>query len=151
MKIARSAVGTKIVMLLVIALPATAFAHHSYAIYDNSKVMPIRGIIKKVDWVNPHAWVHITVSDPQGTSAEWSLECRSISELSRQGLRSIDLRTGDAFSALVWLARDGKKLATVVRATTASGKVFGLTREAAAGGGPPAGFRPPGGAPPGSN
>jgi hypothetical protein len=73
---------------------------------------------------------------------------RQYAALSRQGLRSIDLKAGETIKAMVWAARDGKKLATVVRATTGKGKAFGLMREAASGGGPPSAFRPPTGSQP---
>jgi hypothetical protein len=72
---------------------------------------------------------------------------RQYAALSRQGLRSIDLKAGETIKAMVWAARDGKKLATVVRATTGKGKAFGLMREAASGG-PPSAFRPPTGSQP---
>src|SRR5208282_4830765 len=77
---------------------------------------------------NPHAWIYIVTNDAKDAGVEWSLECRSVAELSRQGLRSTDLRTGDKLDVEVWPAKDGRTIATVLHGMTANGKSFAFIR-----------------------
>ena len=112
-------------VLLLVGTFGSVQAHHSYAIFDSSKVVSITGTVTKVEWVNPHAWVHVMIADATGQEVLWRLECRSISELSRQGLRSTDFEIGGKISAEVWLARDGARFGTIVNGTSVSGKKFG--------------------------
>jgi hypothetical protein len=105
-----------------------ALAHHSYAIFDQSREVTMTLVVKKLDWANPHVWIRGLVMDNRGSETEWSVECRSPNELARQGLRSIDIKPGTTMTVAVNLARDGSKVATIIRATTADGKKFGRTK-----------------------
>ncbi len=68
----------KAVSLTAIALAAfttPAFAHHSFAMFDATKTVTLKGTVKEFEWTNPHSWLRITVSDEKtGKPALWALE-----------------------------------------------------------------------------
>src|SRR5262245_17746512 len=70
--------------LLVAAVPL--LAHHSFsAEYDQGKVVTLTGKVVKFEWVNPHSWVHILVTNPDGTTALWKGETPPVNVLYRNG------------------------------------------------------------------
>ena len=51
-------------------------AHHSFAAeFDAHRPVKFRGIVTKMEWINPHAWIHVAVAKPDGTTTEWMIEC----------------------------------------------------------------------------
>ena len=76
-------------------------AHHSLASqFDESKPLTLQGVITKVEWVNPHVYLHIDVKDKTGTSAQWALETLPPAMLRRGGLRSDMLGKGEMVTVL---------------------------------------------------
>jgi Family of unknown function (DUF6152) len=70
--------------LLVAAVPL--LAHHSFsAEYDQTKVVTLTGKIVKFEWVNPHSWVHIEVTNPDGSKTIWKGETPPVNVLYRNG------------------------------------------------------------------
>jgi len=70
---ATNRLGWAAVVALSCALPV--IAHHSFsAEFDASKTVTLRGIISKVDWVNPHIWVYLDVKDDTGKTTTWALQ-----------------------------------------------------------------------------
>src|SRR4029077_1383103 len=60
-------------VLLFLAIPAAA--HHSFtAVYDGAKVVEIKGIVTKVEWINPHIYFYVDVKDAGGNVTNWALE-----------------------------------------------------------------------------
>lgn len=83
-----------IVLGLVVAA-APVYAHHAFAAeYDANKPVSIRGKLTKVEWVNPHGWIHIDVTDDSGKITSWSVETGSPNALLRRGLRKTDFQAG---------------------------------------------------------
>src|ERR1700687_2683394 len=60
---------------------APAFAHHSFAIFDQSKVLYMSGTVKQFELVNPHTWLHLAVVNDKGEVSTWSFEAGSILQL----------------------------------------------------------------------
>ena len=88
------------------ALPI--LAHHSFtAEYDNSKPITIKGKLIKMDWVNPHSWVHVAVTTPEGKREEWSAETPPPNGLYRSGWRKDMLKEGDDLTVTGFRAKDG--------------------------------------------
>lgn len=87
-------------------------AHHSFqAEYDGSKVVTIKGVVKKVAWVNPHAYVYVESTGADGKIVNWAFESLSPNALSIRGWSRNSLKEGDQVTVEAYLAKDGKPLA----------------------------------------
>ena len=89
------------------ALAQGVSAHHSFATFDQTKEMKLVGIIKEVQWTNPHIWVQLLVKDEAGHTVEWSLEGGSPNALSRQGWKRSSMHAGDAAEIVIHPLKDG--------------------------------------------
>jgi tRNA(Ile2) C34 agmatinyltransferase TiaS len=91
---------------------SSAMAHHSFAAeYDSTKQVTVKGVVQKVAWVNPHAYVFIDVKDENGKVTTWAFESLSPNALARQGWTRYSLKAGEAVTVEGYLAKDGKPLA----------------------------------------
>src|SRR3982751_1769009 len=80
-------------------------AHHSFAAeYDGNKPMTLKGKVTKMDWINPHSWVYIDVTDANGKVVNWSCETAPPNGLYRQGWRRDSLKPGDEVTIEGFLA-----------------------------------------------
>jgi tRNA(Ile2) C34 agmatinyltransferase TiaS len=96
--------------LLLSAVPI--LAHHSFqAEYDSTKTVSVKGVVKKLMWVNPHAYVFVDVTDESGKLTTWAFESLSPNALARGGWNRNSLKPGDQVSVDGYLAKDGKPLA----------------------------------------
>jgi hypothetical protein len=107
--------GSLVVFAAMAGLALTALpvaAHHSFqAEYDGSKVVSIKGVVKKVAWVNPHAYVYVEATDSNGKVTTWAFESLSPNALSIRGWSRNSLKEGDQVTVDAYLAKDGKPLA----------------------------------------
>jgi hypothetical protein len=102
---------------------STLSAHHSFAAeYDANKPVTLKGMVTKVDWVNPHSWVHIDVTDSDGKVTNWSCETAPPNTLYRQGWRRDSLKEGDEVTIDGFRAKDGSATMTARSVTLASGR-----------------------------
>lgn len=80
--------------LLVLAAPP-ALAHHAFAAeFDAHAPVLLRGKVTKVEWINPHTWIHMTVDGSGGPSREWMVEGGTPNTLLRVGISRDTLRPG---------------------------------------------------------
>ena len=76
-----------IVALVLCAVSGSAFAHHSFAMFDPDRLITQTGIVKEFEWTNPHVWIHILAPDQSGKPVEWSFEMQSVQQDSAAGWR----------------------------------------------------------------
>ncbi len=90
-------------------LPAPRlFAHHSFeAEYDDKKPVTLKGTVAKLDWTNPHIWVHIDAKDENGKVARWSCEGGNPNFLKRSGWTRDSVKQGDQITIDGFKAKDG--------------------------------------------
>ena len=124
-------------MLLVLAgVAASALAHHSFAMFDQSQRTTLKGKVTEFQWTNPHAFIHLEVVGADGKAELWSIELNSPNNLKRQGWKSTSLKSGDAVTLVTAPLRDlsDHKGGLFIKLTLADGKVLGEATRA--GGGP---------------
>jgi len=108
----------------MLALAASAIAHHSAAMFDDLQSVTLAGTVKQFQWSNPHCWIQVLVADTSGP-VEWSVEMGSPSQLYRGGWRPSFLHAGDPIVVVIRPMRDGSKGGLFVSATHGDGTPFG--------------------------
>jgi Family of unknown function (DUF6152) len=100
-----------------------ALAHHSFsAEYDSQKPVTISGKVIRHDWINPHSWIRLEVTNEKGEVEEWSCEALPPNGLYRQGWRKDTLKPGMEISVEGFLAKDGSHTMWSRAITTADGR-----------------------------
>ena len=86
----------------------TVRAHHAFAAeFDAKKPIKLEGTVTKVEWINPHAWIHIDVKQPNGTTEQWMIEGGTPNTLFRRGVTKNSLPAGTAIVVDGYQAKDG--------------------------------------------
>jgi hypothetical protein len=81
--------------LVVAAAPARLLAHHAFgAEFDPNAPVKLQGKIVRVEWVNPHAWIHVEIKKPDGQAEVWMVEGGTPNTLLRRGLTRDSLKYG---------------------------------------------------------
>jgi len=122
--------------LALMVAGVTAQAHHSFAMFDQTQRITIKGTVTDFQWTNPHAFLHLDVPAAGGKSEAWEIELNSPNNLKRQGWKSTSVKTGDKVTLITNPLRDMSehKGGLFISLTLADGTVLG--EAAFAGGGP---------------
>jgi hypothetical protein len=83
-------------------------AHHAFAAeFDSKKPIKIRGTVAKMEWINPHAWIHVDVKKADGTVEEWMIETGTPNTLLRRGFTKDSLKVGTEVIVDGYQSKDG--------------------------------------------
>jgi hypothetical protein len=92
----------------ILGMAVSASAHHAFAAeFDANKPVKFTGKITKMEWVNPHAWLHVDVKKPDGTVENWAIEAGTPNVLYRRGLTKESLLVGTEVVVDGYQAKDG--------------------------------------------
>lgn len=104
----------------------SAWAHHSFAMFDSTKVTVIRGTILSWTYLNPHSWLSVVgVADGEGGAKRWDVEATSPSTLAKLGVLSGTLKPGDKVTVGIRPLHDGSPGGAWVFVLTGDAKVYG--------------------------
>jgi hypothetical protein len=111
-------------LLAAIAVCSMAAAHHSFAMFDGTKLLAIHGTVTKWVWANPHSWLYMDVARADGSVENWSFECSSPNMMIRWGWNADDIQVGDKVVVDAHPARNGQHIASAQTLFLATGKVL---------------------------
>ena len=94
--------------LLVAAAAPQAHAHHSFAAeFDANQPVELHGTITKMEWINPHSWLHINVKNADGSTSEWMIEGATPNTLLRRGFTREAVKAGTEITIIGFRAKNG--------------------------------------------
>ena len=93
---------------MLLAAAVSVSAHHSFsAEFDQNRQVTLEGKVVMMEWVNPHSWLHIDVTQPDGSVVRWKIEGGSPSVLFRKGWNRDSLPAGTKVKVVGFQAKDG--------------------------------------------
>lgn len=96
----------------LVAAAAPAIAHHAFAAeFDATKPVTLHGTITRVEWINPHAWIHLDVKGDDGSVENWMIETGSPNTLVRRGMSRDSIPPGTEVVVFGYRHRNGSNAA----------------------------------------
>ena len=109
---------------LALAMGGAALAHHSAAMFDQSKEVTLQGVVKEFQYTNPHSWLIVSVPNATGKVTDWSFEAEGPSTLLRAGIKKTSLAPGEKVTVKGHPLRDGRPGGGLMSVTKADGTVL---------------------------
>jgi hypothetical protein len=106
-------------------LSGAAYAHHSREMFDLTRNITVRGVVKAYHWENPHSSIVVTVganTKDRSTAGTWNIEASSLSIMSAGGWKQNTFRTGDPITVVAHPNKDGSKEVLLFYAVMPNGK-----------------------------
>ena len=98
-------------------------AHHAFAAeFDSTKPVTFKGTVTKMEWTNPHVWLHLDVKKPDGTVENWAFEAGTPNVLFRRGFTKNSLVAGTEVVVDGYQSKDGSRRANGRDLTFADGR-----------------------------
>jgi len=113
--------------MLLFAMAAGAIpvqAHHSFAMFDKSKTVTLKGVVSRVEYRNPHVFLFVEVPGRGGARTSWAIECGSVNYVSRVGWKPNTVNVGEKVTVTINPLRNGKEGGSIVALTLPNGKVI---------------------------
>lgn len=114
-----------LIACLALLLAAPVLAHHSFAMFDQSRRLTLTGTVREFQWTNPHAFIHLDVVNGKGGVDTWQVELNSPNNLRRQGWRSTSLKPGQHVTLMLNPLKDGSKGGLFISVKLPDGTVLG--------------------------
>jgi hypothetical protein len=109
----------------VLLATGAAMAHHAFsAEFDADKPVKLQGPVVKVELINPHAWIHMEVTEPNGSKAVWMVEGGTPNTLQRRGITRDSIKIGTIVMVDGYQAKDGTKKANGRNITFEDGRTL---------------------------
>jgi Family of unknown function (DUF6152) len=108
--------------LAAMLLAAPAVAHHAFAMFDQAKLVHMSGSVKQFELVNPHAWLHLAITNDKGEVSTWSFEGGSVKQLTSLGWSGSTFRVGDTVEVGFHPLKDGSRGGQLMSVVPASGQ-----------------------------
>ena len=119
----RKTLSVAIALVGVLLAVSPVCAHHAFAAeYDGKKQVHLEGVVTQMEWINPHTWIHIDVTEPDGKVTSWMIEGGSPNILLRRGFNKGSLEKGQKISIDGFQAKDGSNRANGSNITYPDGK-----------------------------
>jgi len=106
---------------------APAWAHHAFAAeFDSKQPIKFKAVVTRMEWTNPHVWIHVDVKQPDGTVEKWSIEAGTPNVLFRRGFTKQSLLPGTEILVDGYRSKDGSHRANGRDLTLPDGRTLFL-------------------------
>jgi hypothetical protein len=114
-----------LVVALLVGTGVSVGAHHSFAAFDQTREITVKGRVTEFQWTNPHAWLVVKGKSANGQDEEWSFEMISPSVLRRNGWTKNSLKFGDEVTVTGNPAKNGARFGLMLSVVDAEGRAVG--------------------------
>jgi hypothetical protein len=118
--------GYVLAAIVMMLAAGPAIAHHSFAMFDQSKKITLQGTVKDFRWNNPHVFIQLLVKNESGGEDDWSIEMTSPEHLARVGWRPGTLKPGDKVTLVIHPMHDNVKGGQYLSGTGPNGPLIGV-------------------------
>jgi len=115
---------TVVTALAICAVNSAALAHHSFAMFDNSRKIDVKGTVKEIQWTNPHVWLEMVVNE-NGQQKTYDFEGGAVAVLKKFGWTKDTVKAGDTVTLTAHPFKDGKAGGSIDFVTLADGRKIG--------------------------
>ena len=111
------------ILAALLLATSVAHAHHSFAAeYDAQKPIELKGEVLRIDFVNPHGWLYISVKERNGKAVTWNVEMGSPNSLIRRGFNKNTIPSGTQVVVNGYRAKDGSRTVNGTNVTLPDGR-----------------------------
>ena len=111
------------ILVVTLAAAVPVWAHHAFAAeFDEEKPIKLQGQVTKMEWINPHSWIHIEVKDAEGKTTQWMIEGGSPNIMLRRGFTKNSLLPGTTIIVEGFVAKNGTNRANGNSITFSDGR-----------------------------
>lgn len=111
-------------LVLIASWSTLALAHHSFAMFDTTKSVSQKGVVKEIQWTNPHVWVQLAVQE-KGKEVVYGYEGAAVAVLKRVGWMKDSVKAGDVVTIVGHPYKDGRPGGSIEHLVLADGRKLG--------------------------